>query len=68
MVLKNPFFFGFAIIICVFFQIWTAYVSVRAFLEEDFLQAFVFFLGVPLLGLVIGLYYAWFRRQKMPKA
>ena len=67
MVLKNPFFFGLALVTCISLQIWISYVSALSILDGDLIVGFSFFLLVPLLGVLLVLYYLWFRRQRAPK-
>jgi hypothetical protein len=58
LVLKGRFFFGLLIVAAVIFQIAAAYISVEEVLAGNFVAAFLYFLLVPGLGLVIGLYYS----------
>jgi hypothetical protein len=67
LLLKNPFFFGFAVVICISLQIWISYISARFILDGDLIVGFSLFLLVPLLGIVMVLYFLWFRRQRAPK-
>jgi uncharacterized membrane protein len=67
LLLKNPFFFAFAIIVFVALQVWTSYLSFYSFLEGDWLPGFLFLFLVPLLALLMVLYFVWFRRQRMAK-
>jgi hypothetical protein len=67
LLLKNPFFLGLALVICISLQIWISYVSALSILDGDLIVGFSFFLLVPLLGVLLVLYYLWFRRQKSPK-
>jgi hypothetical protein len=62
--LKNPIFLGLAVVICISLQIWISYVSARSILEGDLIVGFSLFLLVPLLGILMVLYFLWFRRQK----
>ena len=64
MFLKNPFFFGLAVVICISLQIWISYVSALSILDGDLILGFSLFLLVPLLGLLLVLYYLWIRRQR----
>ncbi len=68
MLLKNPIFLGLAVVICISLQIWISYVSARSILDGDLIVGFSLFLLVPLLGIVMVLYFLWFRRQRAPKA
>jgi uncharacterized RDD family membrane protein YckC len=68
LLLKNPFFFGLAVVICLSLQIWISYVSALSILDGDFIRGISLFLLVPLLGLLLVLYYLWSRRQKSPKS
>ena len=65
MLLKNPFFFGLAVVICISLQIWISYVSAYSILDGDLIIGFSLFLLVPLLGIIMVLYFLWFRRQKV---
>lgn len=67
MLLKNPFFFGLAVVTCISLQIWISYVSARSILDGDLITGFSLFLLVPLLGVSMILYFLWFRRQRPPK-
>jgi hypothetical protein len=67
LLLKNPFFFGLAVVICISLQIWVSYVSARSILDGDLIVGFSVFLLVPLLGIFMVLYFLWFRRHKAPK-
>jgi hypothetical protein len=64
MLLKNPFFFGLALVICISLQIWISYVSALSILDGDLISGLSLFLLVPLLAVLLVLYYLWFRRQK----
>jgi hypothetical protein len=68
LLLKNPFFFGLAVVICIFLQICLSYVSVRSILDGDLIVGFSLFLLVPLLGILLVLYFLWLRRQRSPKS
>ena len=67
MLLKNPFFFGLAVVICISLQIWISYVSARCILDGDLIIGFSLFLLVPLLAIVMVFYFLWFRRQRALK-
>ena len=67
MLLKNPFFLGLTVVICISLQIWISYVSARSILYGDLIVGFSLFLLVPLLGIVMVLYFLWFRRQRAAK-
>ncbi len=67
MLLKNPFFLGLSVVICISLQIWISYVSARSILDGDLIVGFSLFLLVPLLGIFVVLYFLWFRRQRAPK-
>jgi len=67
LLLKNPFFLGLAVVICISLQIWISYISARSILDGDLITGFSLFLLVPLLGIFMVLYYLWFRRQKATK-
>jgi hypothetical protein len=64
LLLKSRFFFGLAIVICISLQIWISYVSARSILDGDLIVGFSLFLLVPLLGIVMVLYFLWFRRGR----
>ncbi len=61
--LNNRFFFGLTIAVTVIFQIAAAYFSVQEILAGNFIMAFLYFLFVPGLGLIIGFYYARHREN-----
>ena len=65
MVLKNPFFFGCAIIVLVALQVGMSYLSFQCFLGEDWPLGLLFMVFVPGLAFVMLLYFIWFRRQRM---
>jgi len=67
LLLNKPIFLGLAVVICISLQIWISYVSARFILDGDLIIGFSLFLLVPLLGVLLVLYYLWFRRQKSPK-
>jgi len=67
LLLKNPFFLGLAVVICISLQIWISYVSARSILDGDLIIGFSLFLLVPLLGIVMVFYFLWFRRQRALK-
>jgi hypothetical protein len=64
LLLKNPFFFGFAIMIAIALQVWASYSSIHFFLEGNFLLGFSFFFLVPGLAFLMGLYFVWFRKSR----
>ena len=64
MLLKKPIFLVFAAIICISLQIWISYVSARFILDGDLIVGFSLFLLVPLLGIIMVLYFLWFRRKR----
>jgi hypothetical protein len=64
LLLKNPIFLGLAVIICISLQIWISYVSACSILDGDLIVGLSLFLLVPLLGVLMVLYFLWFRRQK----
>jgi hypothetical protein len=64
LLLKNPFFFGLSIVALIALQVGTSFFSVRSFLEGDLILGFACFFLIPLLALIIGLYYVWFRKQR----
>jgi membrane protein DedA with SNARE-associated domain len=67
LLLKHPIFLVLAAIICVSLQIWISYVSAHSILERDLITGLSLFLLVPMLGLLLVVYYLWFRRQRVPK-
>ncbi|MGA2954134.1 MAG: hypothetical protein ABSF48_00245 [Thermodesulfobacteriota bacterium] len=67
MLLKNPIFLGITVVLCASLQIGISYVSARLILDGDLTLGFSLFLLVPLLGILLALYYLWFRRQRMAK-
>ena len=64
MLLNKPIFLGLAVVICIPLQIWISYVSAFSILDGDLIVGFSLFLLVPLLGVLLVLYYLWFRRQR----
>ena len=66
--LKNPIVFGILILLIVALQIVASYLSAASFFEDDIILGLSFFLFVPILGLILGLYIIWFRKQKMPNS
>jgi predicted Co/Zn/Cd cation transporter (cation efflux family) len=64
LLLKNPFFFGFTIIIAIALQVWASYSSIHSLLEGDFLLGFSFFFLVTTLAFLMGFYYVWFRKKR----
>jgi hypothetical protein len=66
LLLKSRFFFGLAVVICIFLQVWISYVSACFILDGDLIVGFSLFLLVPLLGICMVFYYLWFRRQRAP--
>jgi hypothetical protein len=67
LLLNNPIFLGLAVVICISLQIWISYVSACFILDGDLIIGFSLFLLVPLLGILLVIYYLWFRRQRSPK-
>jgi hypothetical protein len=67
LLLKNSIFLGIAAIICLSLQICISYVSARSILDGDLIVGFSLFLLVPMLGVLLVVYYLWFRRQKATK-
>jgi hypothetical protein len=67
LLLKKPFFFGLAVVICLSLQIWISYISARSILDGDLIVGFSLFLLVPILAVLLVVYYLWFRRQKSTK-
>jgi uncharacterized membrane protein len=47
-------------------QLAASYLSVTSFFENDIILGLSFFLFVPILGLILGFYIIWFRKQQMP--
>ena len=68
MLLKNPTFLGFTVIICILLQVGISYVSARFILDGDLILGSFLLLLVPALGILLALYYLWFRRQRMAKS
>ena len=64
MLLKNPFFFGLSIFVVLAVQVGISFFSVRSFLEGDLMLGFVCFFIVPLLALIVGIYFVWYRKQR----
>jgi len=64
--LKNPIVFGILILFIVALQIVASYQSATSFFEGDIILGLSIFLFVPVLGLILGFYIIWFRKQKMP--
>lgn len=64
--LKNPIILGLGIAVIVGLQLAASYLSVTSFFEDDIILGLSFFLFVPILGLILGFYIIWFRKQKMP--
>ncbi len=62
---KSPIFFGITIVLCISLQVWISYVSARFILDGDLILGFSLFLLVPLLGILLALYYLWFRRPRI---
>ena len=67
MVLKNPLFFGCAIIVLVALQVGTSYLSFCAFLEGDWLLGILFIFFVPGLAFIMVLYFIWFRKERLSR-
>jgi hypothetical protein len=65
--LKNPIFLGITVVLCVSLQIGFSYVSARFILDGDLILGSFLLLLVPVLGILLALYYLWFRRQRMAK-
>jgi hypothetical protein len=64
LLLKNPFFLGFTILIAIALQVWASYLSIHSFLDGNLLLGFSFFFLVPALAFLMGLYYVWFRKKR----
>jgi hypothetical protein len=62
--LKNPIVFGILVLLIVSLQITASYLSATSFFEDDIFLGLSFFLFVPVLGLILGVYIIWFRKQK----
>jgi hypothetical protein len=62
--LKNPILFGIIIAGIVILQIAVSYLSATAILQSDVILGLSLFLFVPVLGLALGYYIVWFRKQK----
>ncbi len=65
MFLKSPIFFGFAVVFCISLQVGISYLSARSILEGDLMLGSFLLLLVPALGILLALYYLWFRRQRI---
>jgi uncharacterized membrane protein len=57
---------GLVIAVIVGLQLAASYLSVTSFFEDDIILGLSFFLFVPILGLILGFYVIWFRKQKSP--
>jgi len=66
--LKNPIVFGILILFIVALQIVASYQSATSFFEGDIILGLSIFLFVPVLGLILGFYIIWFRKQKNAKS
>lgn len=66
LVLKHPLVFGIIFVVLIGLQVGASYMSIRSFLKGDYLSGLAFFVSVPLLGLLMGLYYVWFRKFRSP--
>jgi len=62
---KNPIFFGFTFMALIALQVGLSYYSIDFFLDGELLLGFLFFIFVPVLALLVGFYYIWFRRQRI---
>ena len=67
MLQKNPIFFGITVVVCISVQIGISYVSARFILDGDLILGSFLLLLVPALGILLALYYLWFRRQGISK-
>ena len=67
MLLKNPIFFGITVVVCISVQIGISYVSARSILDGDLILGSFLLLLVPALGILLALYFLWFRRQRFAK-
>jgi len=67
LVLRNPFFFGFAIIVLVILQVGMSYLSFRSLLEEDWLLGILFLFFVPGLAFIMVVYFIWFRKNRLSR-
>jgi hypothetical protein len=65
--LKNPLIFGLTVVLCISLQIGISYISARSILDGNLTRGLSLFLFVPALGLLLVLYYLWFRRHKSSK-
>ena len=65
--MKNPIFFGITVVVCISLQVGISYVSARSILDGNLVLGFSLFLLVPVLGILLVLYFLWFRRQKLTK-
>ncbi|MCX5907853.1 MAG: hypothetical protein NTY64_11900 [Deltaproteobacteria bacterium] len=64
MILQNLVFFWLLTILIVLLQIVFSYLSVRSFLEGEWVMGGIFFLGVMFSGFLIAFYFTWIRRGK----
>lgn len=67
MLLKNPTFFGIIVVVGISLQVGISYVSARSILDGNLILGFSLFLLVPVLGILLVLYFLWFRRQRLSK-
>jgi len=59
---KNRLFFGFSFVAIIILQAGVSFLSVRFFLEGNLILGFVCFFTVPLMALLAGFYFIWFRQ------
>ena len=64
MVLQSPFFFGILVAGVIALQVAVSYWSYRSLMADDFISAFLFFLFVPVLALLLVLFYLRFQKYR----
>jgi hypothetical protein len=67
LLLKKPFFLGFTIAALIALQAGASYYSINSFLAGNLLMGFLFFLFIPVMALLGGLYFVWFLRKRTAK-
>jgi len=64
LVLQRPFFFGILVAGVIALQAVVSYWSYRSLMADDFISAFLFFLFVPVLALLLVLFYLRFQKHR----
>ena len=64
MVLQSPFFFGILVAGVIALQVAVSYWSYRSLMADDFISALLFFLFVPVLALLLVLFYLRFQKHR----